>query len=263
MLLDIRNLTLDYLSAAGSTRILEDVNLHVGDGETVGLVGESGSGKSSTARAAMRLLADNARVSGAAEVCGVDVLQAGRKELGRIRSRDVGFIQQDPISALNPVRRIGDSLTERLVQVHGTSRAEADRIGLELLHAVGLSRPEQRMRQYPHELSGGMLQRVVIAACLTTQPKLLFADEATSALDVTTQAEVLAILRDLQEQRGLGLLFITHDLHLAAAYCDRVYVMHRGRIVEELVGEDLFSSATDDYTRSLLSATPTLAKEHS
>jgi peptide/nickel transport system ATP-binding protein len=256
-LLDIADLTLSY----GETRILDRVSLDVHAGETVGLVGESGSGKSSTVRAALRLLPQTASVSGTVRIDGRDVLGADDRQLRSIRSSAVGFIQQDPRAALNPVRRIGDSLTERLVTVHGVARPEAKRRGLELLDAVGISRPELRYRQYPHELSGGMLQRVVIAAALTTRPGLLLADEATSALDVTTQAEVLAILRDLQRERGLGVLFITHDLHLAAAYCDRVYVMLRGEIVEERRGSELFTGATEPYTRSLLDAVPTI-REH-
>lgn len=256
-LLEITELSLRY----GSTQILDRVSLHVDRGETVGLVGESGSGKSSTVRAALRLLPPAATLSGEARIAGRDVLTADDRTLRAIRAAEVGLIQQDPRGALNPVRRIGDSLTERLVRVHGVGRGEARLRGLELLEAVGISRPEQRYRQYPHELSGGMLQRVVIAAALTTRPQLLFADEATSALDVTTQAEVLAILRDQQQQRGLGVLFITHDLHLAAAYCDRVYVMLRGEIVEELHGVDLFTGAEQPYTRALLDAVPSI-REH-
>jgi ABC-type dipeptide/oligopeptide/nickel transport system ATPase component len=256
-LLDVVDLSLSY----GQTPILDRVSLDVHAGETVGLVGESGSGKSSTVRAALRLLPPTATVSGTVRIDGREVLGADERELRSIRSSKVGFIQQDPRAALNPVRRIGDSVTERLVQVHGVARSEARRRGLELLEAVGISRPELRYRQYPHELSGGMLQRVIIAAALTTRPGLLLADEATSALDVTTQAEVLAILRDLQRERGLGVLFITHDLHLAAAYCDRVYVMLRGVIVEERRGSELFTGATEPYTRSLLEAVPTI-REH-
>lgn len=257
MLLEVSDLVLEY---PGAGRILDGVGLRVDRGETVGLVGESGSGKSSTARAALGLLGDTATVTGSVRICGTEVIGAEARVLRGIRSRDVGFVHQDPRAALNPVRRIGVSLTERLVHVHGVPAREAHARGVELLTAVGLTRPEQRMRQYPHELSGGMLQRVVIAACLTTDPKLLFADEATSALDATTQAEVLAILRTLQAQRGLGVLFITHDLHLAAAYCDRVYVMYRGRICEELCGADLFTGARDPYTRDLLAAVPTLSR---
>lgn len=257
LLLQTSALTLRY----GSSQILGGVSITVAAGETVGLVGESGSGKSSTVRAALRLLPPNATVGGSVRINGRDVLGAGERELRRIRADEVGFIQQDPRGALNPVRRIGDSLAERLITVHGRRPTEARRIGLDLLAAVGISRPEQRLRQYPHELSGGMLQRVVIAAALTTQPRLLLADEATSALDVTTQAEVLAILRDQQRERDLGMLFITHDLHLAAAFCDRVYVMLQGMIVEELRGADLFQNAQHPYTRSLLASVPSIRED--
>ncbi|WP_350349017.1 ABC transporter ATP-binding protein [Agromyces sp. G08B096] len=255
-LLQIEALRLAY----GDAAILDGVDVTVERGETVGLVGESGSGKSSTVRAALRLLPPNATVTGSVRIAGRDVLGAGERELREIRAGEVGLIQQDPRGALNPVRRIGDSLTERLVRVHGVRKDEATRIGVELLDAVGITRPQHRLRQFPHELSGGMLQRVVIAAALTTRPQLLFADEATSALDVTTQAEVLAILRDQQRERGLGILFITHDLHLAAAYCDRVIVLHRGRIVEELAGPALFHGATQPYTKALLAAVPSLGR---
>jgi ABC-type dipeptide/oligopeptide/nickel transport system ATPase component len=256
-LLEIRGLDLSY----GEARILHGVGVEVGSGETVGLVGESGSGKSSTVRAALRLLPPSATVAGSVRINGRSVLDADDRALRDIRASEVGLIQQDPRGALNPVRRIGDSLTERLVRVHGVRLAEARRRGLDLLAAVGITRPEERLRQYPHELSGGMLQRIVIAAALTTEPRLLLADEATSALDVTTQAEVLSILRDQQRERDLGLLFITHDLHLAAAFCDRVCVMLHGTLVEELRGADLFRGATHPYTRALLAAAPAIGEE--
>jgi ABC-type dipeptide/oligopeptide/nickel transport system ATPase component len=256
-LLEIRGLDLSY----GEARILHGVDVEVRSGETVGLVGESGSGKSSTVRAALRLLPPSATVAGSVRINGRSVLDADDRALRDIRASEVGLIQQDPRGALNPVRRIGDSLTERLVRVHGVRLAEARRRGLDLLAAVGITRPEERLRQYPHELSGGMLQRIVIAAALTTQPRLLLADEATSALDVTTQAEVLSILRDQQRERDLGLLFITHDLHLAAAFCDRVCVMLHGTLVEELRGADLFRGATHPYTRALLAAAPAIGAE--
>jgi ABC-type dipeptide/oligopeptide/nickel transport system ATPase component len=259
MLLKIDNLSLTITAKGIKHQILDNVSLSVDAGEVVGLVGESGSGKSTTARAVLRLYPETAAVEGSIGVSGTEVLSASRAELHRVRSSEVAMIHQDPRAALNPVRRIGDSLTERLVHVLGVSREEAQARGLELLKAVGIRQPEHRMLQYPHELSGGMLQRVVIAGALTGQPKLLLADEATSALDVTTQAEVLAILRDLLEQRGLGVLLITHDLHLAAAYCDRVYVMYQGRIVEELRGTDLFHGAHHEYTQALLAAVPAIA----
>jgi ABC-type dipeptide/oligopeptide/nickel transport system ATPase component len=168
------------------------------------------------------------------------------------------MIFQDPRSSLNPVRRIGDSATERLVHVHGVPKAEATRRLVDLMAEVGLRAPENLLRRYPHQLSGGMLQRVVIAAALSTDPKVLLADEATSALDVTTQAEVLALLRRLRRERELAVLFITHDLLLAGAFCDRVYVMKDGSIVDEQPGKTVFVDPANPYTKALADATPRL-----
>jgi peptide/nickel transport system ATP-binding protein len=195
---------------------------------------------------------------GTVEVGPDEVLGMDAPALRELRARRVAMVYQDPRSSLNPVRRIGDFLTERLIHTLGQPKAAAQAHALALLEAVGINRPAERLRQFPHELSGGMLQRVVIAAALAGDPELLLADEATSALDVTTQAEILAILRDHQTERGLGLLFITHDLHLAAAYCDRVYVMYAGRVVEERTAADLFGDPRHPYTAGLLACTPEL-----
>uniref|UniRef100_UPI0006EBC2BF ABC transporter ATP-binding protein n=1 Tax=Streptomyces silaceus TaxID=545123 RepID=UPI0006EBC2BF len=233
-LLDIKDLTVHLPGAARP--VLDEVSLHVAPGEVVGLVGESGSGKSTTAKAAIGLLPPGASATGSVRFSSdTDVLALTGEQLRAHRAGPVAMVHQDPRAALNPVRRIGDFLTER-----GATRARA----AELLEAVGLSSPERRLRQRPHELSGGMLQRVVIAGAL--------ADEATSALDVTTQAEILALLRSLRATRDLGLLLITHDLHLAAAYCDRVYVMYAGRVVEQRTAKALFTTPAHPYTQGLL-----------
>ncbi|WP_426245023.1 ABC transporter ATP-binding protein [Nocardioides sp. LHG3406-4] len=258
MLLTIRDLSLTVPTASGPRQILRDVSLHVATGETVGLVGESGSGKSTTARAALQLVPDGSETSGAITVCGVEVSDENPANIRDVRTHKAAMIFQDPRSALNPVRRIGDSATERLVHVHGVPKAEARRRLVELFAEVGLREPEKLLRQYPHQLSGGMLQRVVIASALSTDPDLLLADEATSALDVTTQAEVLAVLRRLRREREMGVLFITHDLLLAAAYCDRVYVMKDGSVVDEQPAETVFVNPTNPYTRALADATPRL-----
>ncbi|MFF8841265.1 ABC transporter ATP-binding protein [Streptomyces sp. NPDC015127] len=256
MLLDIENLALQLPGTARP--LLADVSLRVGAGEVVGLVGESGSGKSTTAKAVLRILPDGATARGRVVIDGTDVLTMTDARLREHRARTVAMVHQDPRSALNPVRRIGDFLVERLVRTGDTDKRAARARAVELLDTVGLSDPERRVRQHPHELSGGMLQRVVIAGALAAQPDLLLADEATSALDVTTQAEILALLRELGRRRDLGMLFITHDLHLAAAYCDRVYVMYAGRVVEQQEARRLFTDARHPYTRGLLNCSPEL-----
>ena len=261
MLLNIEDLKLTFVSGGSPAHILKGISLSVAEGELVGLVGESGSGKSTSVRAALRLYGDEAEIEGSVQLDGVEMVGAERETLRRVRAESVALVQQDPRSALNPVRRIGNSLAERLVRVHGWSRRDAlDRI-VELLAEVGLTHPQQRVRQYPHELSGGMLQRVVIAAALSTDPKLILADEATSALDVTTQAEVVALFQRQIRERGLGMLFITHDLHLAAAICDRIYVLQHGEIMETLSGPDLFAGAQHPYTRSLIELAPSLERK--
>lgn len=245
------------LSVPGK-EILRGVSLEVGPGETVGLVGESGSGKSTTARAALRLVPAHATVTGSVVVCGQEMVGAGDAEVRAVRRDTTAMIFQEPRSALNPVRRVGDSATERLVHVHGMAKAEARGRLAELFTQVGLGDPGRMMRLYPHEMSGGMLQRVVIASALSTTPRLLLADEATSALDVTTQAEVLAVLRRLQREREMGLLFITHDLLLAAAYCDRVYVMADGEVVDHQKAAAVFVEPENPYTKALADAIPRL-----
>jgi peptide/nickel transport system ATP-binding protein len=246
------------VSVSDDRRILRDVSLEVAAGETVGLVGESGSGKSTTARAALRLLPGGASVSGTVTVCGHEMVGAPPATVREVRRGAAAMIFQEPRAVLNPVRRIGDSATERLVHAHGVPKAEARQRIAELFDQVGLTDPGRLLRRYPHELSGGMLQRVVIAAALSVAPRLLLADEATSALDVTTQAEVLAMLRRLQEEREMGVLFITHDLHLAAAYCDRVYVMRAGEVVDHQPARTIFVNPANPYTRALADAVPTL-----
>ncbi|WP_405446190.1 ABC transporter ATP-binding protein [Streptomyces erythrochromogenes] len=250
--LDIQGLK---VTLPGTARpVLDGVDLTVGAGETVALVGESGSGKSLTSRSALRLLPPGAVVEGAVRVGGEDVLTMGADRLRAVRAGSAAMVFQDPRAAVNPLRRVGDFLTESVTLTGTTGRADATARAVELLRAVGLD--ESVLRKYPGQVSGGMLQRVVIAAALMGDPVLLLADEPTTALDVTSQAEVIALLAALRERFGTGLLFVTHDLDLAAAISDRVYVMYAGRIVETGPAEVLFARPRHPYTAALLASTP-------
>lgn len=240
------------------TRAIDDVSFTVDRGEIVGFIGESGSGKSTTANAIARLLPEGATVTGRIMFDGRDVLALGTRELNRFRDVDLGMVFQDPRAAVNPVARVGEYVTEALRVNRRMSRAAARARAIELFTEVGIPEPDRRLDEYPHQFSGGMLQRAVIAAALSTDPRLLLADEATTALDVTRQAEVAAILRKACHDRDLGLVFITHDLELAGALCDRVCVMYRGRIVEQVEADRLHTDATHPYTIALLRSRPSV-----
>jgi oligopeptide/dipeptide ABC transporter ATP-binding protein len=244
------------LEADGERRpILTDVSFSIDAGETLGLVGESGSGKSMTARAIARLLPPGGTPSGQIRFDAVDVLALTGADLRAYRAEDIAMVFQDPRAHTNPVRRIGDFLTESMRE-RGTPAVDADARARALLHEVGLEDAEALMRRFPHEMSGGMLQRIMIAAALANEPRLLLADEPTTALDVTTQAEIIAIVRRLQRSHGLSVLFITHDLELAAATCDRICVMYAGTIVEVQRSDRLFRSPLHPYTAALLASRP-------
>ena len=236
--------------------LLNGVSFEIGEGEALGLVGESGSGKSLTTRAITRMLDPAFRVSGTIEFDGTSVLDMSSAALRRYRQTDVGMIFQDPRAHVNPVHTVGDFLTEVLVRDRGMDQAEADRRAVALLDEVGVRNPEARLRQYPHELSGGLLQRVMIASVLLAEPKLILADEPTTALDVTAQSDVMAILDEQRKARGLALLFITHDLELAAACCDRLAVMYAGEIVEQ--GPHVYDDPQHPYTIELMGARPSI-----
>ncbi|MGW4201758.1 ABC transporter ATP-binding protein [Streptomyces sp. NPDC004726] len=236
--------------------ILASVSLSCARGEIVGLVGESGSGKSMTLRTAVGLTPANADVGGRVRVSGRDVLGASAKELVALRSRTASMIFQDPRAHINPFQRIGVFLSEGLRIHQGMSKQDAARTATGLLEEVGLPDPARHMRQYPHELSGGMLQRVMIAAALASEPELLLADEPTTALDVTTQAEIMSILLRLRRERGLSIVLVTHDLDLAASCCDRIHVMYAGSIVEVASATELAHRPRHPYTAALFAARP-------
>ncbi|WP_406386288.1 ABC transporter ATP-binding protein [Streptomyces sp. NBC_01618] len=255
-LLSLEGFGLDLCVDGDYRTVIHTVDLSVERGQAVGLVGESGSGKSMTARSVLRLTPRGARTRGAVLFDGVPVPEPDTPALRTFRSTEIAMIFQDPRAHINPVRSIGDFLTEGLVNARGVPRKPAEAKVVGLLREVGIADAERRMRQHPHELSGGLLQRVMIAAALAAEPKLLLADEPTTALDVTTQAEVMAIIDEARAERGLAMLFITHDLELAAAVCDRVAVMYAGLLVEELPADALHGRSAHPYTRALLASRP-------
>ena len=255
-LLDIERLTLDLPDGA---RLLDGIALSVDAGETVGLVGESGSGKSLTARSVLGLMPERATTSGSVRLDGHEVLGAPPRRLLELRRRSASMVFQDPRAGINPMRTIGDHLTEAMRLCDRRPAAEARARAVELLGAVRMPRPDEHLRQHPHELSGGMLQRVMIAGALMSTPRLLICDEPTTALDVTTQAEIIAVLAEQQASRGMGMLFITHDLNLAASICDRIVVMSGGRVVERGDARRVLRDPQDEYTKRLVAATPTIA----
>ncbi|MEV4688605.1 ABC transporter ATP-binding protein [Microbacterium sp. LWH3-1.2] len=255
-LLEIDSIGISVTVGGEGRVIVRDVSLAVEHGESLSLVGESGSGKSMTLKAILGLLPSTATVTGMIRFDGVDVLGLRGRELRAFLSRDVASVFQNPQASINPLARIGDFVCESLIAARGLSRRAAYDRAVATLESVGVSDAARRMNQYPHELSGGLLQRVMISQALVSEPRLLLADEPTTALDVTTQEEVMAILNEQRQRRGLAMIFVTHDLDLAAAGCDRIAVMYAGSIVETLPARGLHSSATHPYTKALLAARP-------
>ncbi|WP_431246478.1 ABC transporter ATP-binding protein [Leifsonia xyli] len=257
-LLTVKNLGLDIVPRRSRTAIpvLLDVDFTVARGESVCVVGESGSGKSMTTRAIMRLLPDGARPRGSVTFGGSDVFSMTAKALSRFRSREIGMIYQDPRAHVNPLWTVGDFLTEGVVTSGLMSKPEARRKALALLQEVGIPDGERRLKQYPHQLSGGLLQRMMIVMTLMPEPELIIADEATTALDVTVQADVMAVFASLKKHRELSLLFITHDLDLAAAVADTIVVMYAGRVIERGPARDVYFRPSHPYTSALLRSRP-------
>ncbi|MCZ4119914.1 ABC transporter ATP-binding protein [Streptomyces sp. H39-S7] len=260
-LLEINGLRIDLPLDGAARTVVHRADVHITEGAAVALVGESGSGKSLTARSVMGLLPPGARVHGDLLFAGESVPTMTPQRLRAFRASDVAMVFQDPRAHINPARSVGDFLIEGLTTARGAPAAEAVTKVTAILREVGIADAGRRMRQRPHELSGGLLQRVMIAAALAAEPRLLLADEPTTALDVTTQEEVMAIIGETRAARGLALLFITHDLELAAAVCDRVVVMYAGSTVEELPADHLRDSAAHPYTRALLASRPSLGND--
>ena len=256
-ILEVTDLQVELITATGVVRAVDGVSFVIRRGETVTLIGESGSGKSTTAMGVLQLLPDDLAVlSGSVKVGGVDLL-TDRGAAGRIRGRMVSLIPQDPMTSLSPVHTVGAQL-KGAIRLAGHSKAAAEKRAVELLEAVRIPRPAEQLKKYPHQLSGGMLQRVLIAIALAGHPVLLVADEPTSALDVTVQAGILDLLLELQERTGIGILMITHDLGVARLVSDRIHVMRNGRFVESGEAEQVVDAPREDYTRRLLAAVPQL-----
>src|SRR5574342_950474 len=260
ILLDVRNLQTQFAISSGIVRAVDGVSWDVREGETVALVGESGCGKSVSALSVMRLVAAPAGriVGGQVLYKGKDLLRLSEEEMRRVRGREIAMVFQEPMTSLNPVLSIGRQLTEGL-EIHlGLSADAARQRAAELLGLVGISDPARRLRQYPHQFSGGMRQRIMIAMALACEPALVLADEPTTALDVTIQAQILELMRSLSRRLGVALLIITHTLGVVARYADRVNVMYAGRIIEQAAAAELYSNPRHPYTLGLLRSVPRL-----
>ncbi|MDV7352769.1 ABC transporter ATP-binding protein [Rhodococcus oxybenzonivorans] len=256
--LEVRDLCVDFNTPNGWSRVVDHVNLTLNRGETLGLVGESGSGKTVTSLAVMGLLTGpRVKVTGSVKLAGQELIGLPAREMNRLRGKSIGMIFQEPRRCLNPAFTVGDQIAE-VVRRHRTdaSRKDAWARAIEMLELVGIPEPEKRASEYPHQFSGGMCQRVMLAMALACEPVVLIADEPTTALDVTVQAQVLALLTELQDRMGLGVLFITHDLGVVAETCDRVSVLYGGQVMESTDVEGLFYEPRHPYTEGLLASTP-------
>jgi len=256
--LEVRDLCVDFNTPHGWSRVVDNVNLTLNRGETLGLVGESGSGKTVTSLAVMGLLTGpRVKVTGSVKLAGQELIGLPAREMNRLRGRSIGMIFQEPRRCLNPAFTVGDQIAE-VVRRHrtDTTRKDAWARAVEVLDLVGIPEPDKRAHDYPHQFSGGMCQRVMLAMALACEPVVLIADEPTTALDVTVQAQVLTLLTELQGRMGLGVLFITHDLGVVAETCDRVAVLYGGQVMEMTDAEGLFYDPQHPYTEGLLASTP-------
>jgi peptide/nickel transport system ATP-binding protein len=258
-LLDVNDLTVEFATRRGIVKAVQHVDISVAKGETLGIVGESGSGKSVTSYAVMRILDRAGRIAeGSVMFSGIDVRTAGENQMRDLRGREISMIFQNPRAALNPIRKVGDQIEDVLRQHVQTAAIDRGEKAIAALEQVKIARPRERYHAYPFELSGGMCQRVVIALALACNPQLLIADEPTTGLDVTTQKAVMDLIVELTKRRGMSTILITHDVGLAATYCDRVVVMEKGRVVETAKSADIFASPQHAYTKKLMRATPRL-----
>lgn len=263
-LVDIKNERLSFFTPAGEVKALNDVSIQLKEGEVLGIVGESGSGKSVTAYSLMGLTAHPGKLlGGELQFNGHEIETMTEKEMRKIRGNEISIIFQDPMTSLNPVYTIGNQITE-VIRLHTDKDSkQAKARAKELLELVGINEPDKRLKQYPHELSGGMRQRVMIAIALACEPKLLIADEPTTALDVTIQAQILELMMELKDKLGMAIIMITHDLGVVASMCERIAVMYAGQIVEYGTTDDIFYNPKHQYTKGLIRSIPRLdTKEH-
>ncbi len=259
-LLQVEDLHTHFMTERGLVRAVDGVSFTLGQGVTLGLVGESGCGKTILCRTLMGLLPQSARISDSARILfnGRDLRSLSEKQLRSVRGREVAMIFQDPMTSLNPVMKVGAQISETLIHHLGTSKTDARERGVELLRSVGISAPERRIDEYPHQLSGGIRQRVAIAIALACEPKLLIADEPTTALDVTVQSGILDLLRKQQRERHMSMILITHDLGVVAGRADEIAVMYAGKLVECSSTEALFTNTRMPYTQALMESIPQL-----
>ncbi|MWV46331.1 ATP-binding cassette domain-containing protein [Paenibacillus sp. HJL G12] len=256
-LLNVDELRVSFQTRDGQNQAVRGVSFHVGAGETVGIVGESGSGKSVTAKAIMGLIAPPGKIThGSVDFKGEDLVNMSDSQWRKLRGNRIAMVFQDPMTALNPVKTIGYQMTEVIRRHRGLGKKEALQEAVEMLRKVGISEPERRVKQYPHEFSGGMRQRVMIAMALSCSPELLIADEPTTALDVTIQAQILDLLKQLKDESDTAVMLITHDLGVVAQVCSRVVVMYGGMVMEEGTVEDIFYRTGHPYTQGLLRSLP-------
>jgi oligopeptide transport system ATP-binding protein len=256
-LLDISHLKTSFFTHLGEVKAVDDLSVSLDQSETLGIVGESGSGKSVAMLSVMRLLSDNGRiVSGEINFRGTELTKLPEREMEHLRGKRIGMIFQDPMTSLNPVFTIGNQLTEMISRHQGLRKKEACGRAIEMLSAVMIPSPAERMGQFPHELSGGMRQRVMIAMALCCGPDILIADEPTTALDVTIQAQIIDLMKDLKRRTGTAVILITHDLGVVAGLCDKICVMYAGRIAEKGSSEDIFYDSKHPYTKGLLASVP-------
>ena len=262
-LLQVKELSVDFSTKTGNVRVLNQLNLHLFPGEALGIVGESGCGKSMTALSIMRLIPvpPGNIANGQILLNGTDVLQLAEREMEDIRGNQISMVFQEPMTSLNPVFTIGTQVSENIQRHQSTSSTQAKEKTLQMLEAVGIPAPKMRISQYPHELSGGMRQRIMIAMALSCKPSVLIADEPTTALDVTIQAQIFELLRHIQEEMGTSVILITHDMSVIAEFADRVAVMYAGRKVEEGLVREIIDSPRHPYTQGLIKCVPVLKKD--